>query len=145
MFFILKKKEICPAYISKINSSCEKQIILLMIPNYSLLRTITSKSNGDFYYLNCFHSFRTENKLKSHEKVCKKKDFCGTVLSTRKNNILEFNQYMKSVLGKSPTKRFVTGKFTPGKFPPIKHPLENPFPENSHPENSHLEYYHPFH
>ena len=28
-----KEKEICSAYISKINSNCEKQIILLMIPN----------------------------------------------------------------------------------------------------------------
>ena len=25
--------EICPAYISKINSHCEKQIIILLIPN----------------------------------------------------------------------------------------------------------------
>ena len=33
MFCILKKKKICPAYISKINSNCEKQIILLTIPN----------------------------------------------------------------------------------------------------------------
>ena len=29
----VKEKEICPAYISKINSNCEKQLILLMIPN----------------------------------------------------------------------------------------------------------------
>ena len=29
----IKEKEICPAYISKINSNCEKQIILLIIPN----------------------------------------------------------------------------------------------------------------
>ena len=29
----IKEKEISPAYISKINSNCEKQIILLMIPN----------------------------------------------------------------------------------------------------------------
>ena len=28
-----KEMEICPTYISKINSNCEKQIILLMIPN----------------------------------------------------------------------------------------------------------------
>ena len=28
-----KEKELCPVYISKINSVCEKQIILLMIPN----------------------------------------------------------------------------------------------------------------
>ena len=29
----IKEKEICSAYISKINSNCERQIILLMIPN----------------------------------------------------------------------------------------------------------------
>ena len=29
----IKEKEIFPAYISKVNSDCEKQIILLMIPN----------------------------------------------------------------------------------------------------------------
>ena len=28
-----KEKEICPAYISKINSNCVKQIILLKTPN----------------------------------------------------------------------------------------------------------------
>ena len=28
----IKGKEICPAYLSKINSNCEKQIIILMIP-----------------------------------------------------------------------------------------------------------------
>ena len=26
--------------------------------------------HGDFYCLNCLHSFRMENKLWSHEKVC---------------------------------------------------------------------------
>ena len=34
-----------------------------------LLTGITSKHHGDFYCLNFFHSFRTENKLKSHENV----------------------------------------------------------------------------
>ena len=29
----MKEKEICPDYISKINSNCEKQVILLVIPN----------------------------------------------------------------------------------------------------------------
>ena len=29
----LKEKEICPAYISKINMNCKKEIILLMIPS----------------------------------------------------------------------------------------------------------------
>ena len=80
---MLKKKKTCSAYISKINSNCEKQITLLMITNEekeglwhyiavkklsTLLRGITSKHHGDFYCLNCLHSFRTENKLKSHEK-----------------------------------------------------------------------------
>ena len=29
----IKEKDICPALSQKINSNCEKQIILLMIPN----------------------------------------------------------------------------------------------------------------
>ena len=32
-----------------------------------LSRGITSKDHGDFYCLNCLHSFRTEHKFKSHE------------------------------------------------------------------------------
>ena len=39
----------------------------------ALLHGVTSKHKGDFYYLNCLHSFRTENKRKSHENVCKNK------------------------------------------------------------------------
>ena len=62
----------------------------------AFLRGITSKHDGDFYCFNYLHSFRTENKLNSHEKVCKYKDFCGIVMPSEKDNILEFNQYMKS-------------------------------------------------
>ena len=39
-----------------------------------LLRGITSKHQGDFYCLNCFRSFSTENKCESHKKVCENKD-----------------------------------------------------------------------
>ena len=46
--------------------------------------------------MECLDSFRTENKLKSHEKVCKNKDFCGIVLRYKKDDILAFNQYIKS-------------------------------------------------
>ena len=53
-----------------------------------LLREITSKHHGNFHCLNCLHSFRTKNKLKYHEKVCKNKDFCGIVMSSEKDNIL---------------------------------------------------------
>ena len=40
----------------------------------ALLRGIMSKRHGDFYCLNCLHSFATENKLESHKKVCENKD-----------------------------------------------------------------------
>ena len=41
----------------------------------ALLYRKTSKHHGDFYCLNCLHYFRTENKLKSQDKVCRHKDF----------------------------------------------------------------------
>ena len=107
----IKVKE-SPAFISKIDSNCEKQIILLMIPNgekegwyylavkiiFALLHGITPKYRCDSYCLNCLHSFRTGNKLKSHEEVCRNKTF-GRILMKKiieKDNILEFNHYMKS-------------------------------------------------
>ena len=62
----------------------------------ALLHRITSKNKGDFYCLNCLHSFRTKNKLKSHEKVCKNKDFCGILMPSERDTVLKFNQYMKS-------------------------------------------------
>ena len=40
----------------------------------ALIYRETLKHHGDFYCLNYLNSFRTENKLKSHEKVCKNKD-----------------------------------------------------------------------
>ena len=48
-------------------SNKEKQWHYLAVKN--LLRGITSNNNGDFYCLNCIHSFRAKNKLKSHKKV----------------------------------------------------------------------------
>ena len=37
-----------------------------------LLRCISSNHNSDYYYcLNCFHSYRTENKLNLHKKYVK--------------------------------------------------------------------------
>ena len=51
----------------------------------ALLREISSKHDGDFCCLNCFHSLQTENKCKSHEKLCKNKDFCGIVMPSEKD------------------------------------------------------------
>ena len=47
----------------------------------ALVHGITLKRKGDFYCLNCLHTFRTKNKLKYHEKVCKNKDFCGIAMA----------------------------------------------------------------
>ena len=55
-----------------------------------------SKHHGDFYCFNCFHYFSTKNTFKSHEKVCKNKDFRNVKMSSKDTNILEFNQYQKS-------------------------------------------------
>ena len=60
-----------------------------------LLRGVTLKHHGDFYHLNYVHSFRTENKLKSHKKVRKNIDFCWTVMPSEQDNIVESNQYTK--------------------------------------------------
>ena len=51
---------------------------------------------GDFYCLNHLNSFWTKNKIKSPEKVCRNRDFCGIVMPSEKDKILEFKQYMTS-------------------------------------------------
>ena len=103
-----KKEKIYPAYVSKHNTNCEKQAALSMIPNKegchylsvrklsALLREVTSKNNGDFYCLNCLHSFRTKNKLLSHKNVFENKDFCNILMPSEDTKILEFNRHKKS-------------------------------------------------
>ena len=56
---------------------------------------MTSKHHGDFYCLNCFHSFATKNKLQSHKKVCENKVFFNIVMPSEDTKILEFNRYKK--------------------------------------------------
>ena len=46
-----------------------KKLHYLAVKSLSeLLRGVTSNNDGDFYYLNCFHSYCTKEKLKKHEK-----------------------------------------------------------------------------
>ena len=94
---------------SKNNLTQEKQIILLMISddqkwhylvvkNLSrLLRGITSNHKEEFYYLNCFHSYRTENKLEAHKKICENHDYCHVETLTKNNNIIKYNHGEKSM------------------------------------------------
>ena len=102
-------KKINIAYKSKNNLSQENQIILLMISdgkkwhylvvkNLSrLLRGITSNHKEDFYCLNCFHSYRTENKLEAHKKICENHDYCHVEMPTKNNNIIKNNHGERSM------------------------------------------------
>ena len=74
-------KQIRLAYKSKYNHRCNNQVVLFMITDgekwhylavrrlSALLRRITSNHNGDFYCLNCLHSYRTKNMVTAEEKT----------------------------------------------------------------------------
>ena len=102
-------KEIQLAYRSKNNLTCNKQVILLIITDGEkwhyltvknlpgLLKGITSTHEKDFYCLNCFHSFRTKNKLESHKKICENHDYCHVEMPTKDDNIIKYNHGEKSM------------------------------------------------
>ena len=102
-------KKIQVAYKSKHNLTREKQVILLMISNGEnwhylvvknlprLLKGITSNHKEDFYCLNCFHLYRTKNKLEAHKKICENHDYCHVEMPTKDNNIIKYNQGEKSI------------------------------------------------
>ena len=114
-------KTINLAYKSIYNRKRENQVVLLMITNGEkwhyialksertddgfncpisslsrLFRGITSNHNGDFYCLNCLHSFRTDNVLKRHERLCDNNDYCSVEMPTQANNTLKYNYGEKS-------------------------------------------------
>ena len=105
-----KTEEIRQVYISEHNDKRNNQTNLLMITDRTnnwhylsiknlsgLLRGITSNHNGDFYCLNCLHSYRTKSKLKKHGKICKNHDFCHLKMPDVDNNILESKPGKKSL------------------------------------------------
>ena len=63
----------------------------------ALFRKITGNNNADFYCLNCFQSYTTENKLKKHKKVCENHDYCYVEIPEEDNKILKYNQGEKSM------------------------------------------------
>ena len=56
-----------------------------------LFRGITSNTKGDFYCLGCLHSFRTDNALKKHKRLCNFPDYCHVEMPNNDNNILKYN------------------------------------------------------
>ena len=102
-------KKINIAYRSKYNLIYDKQMFLLMITggekwhylvvkNLSgLLKGITPTHMKDFYCLNCFHSYRTKNKLESNKKICENHDYYHVEMPTKDNNIIKYNHGEKSM------------------------------------------------
>ena len=80
--------KISPAYKSKYNSKCKKQVTLLIIGDGTkqhylvvtnssgLFQGNSSNHRGDFYCLNCFNSYATKNKLIEHEEICNNYNSC---------------------------------------------------------------------
>ena len=122
LFIPHNTKTINLAYKSKYNRKRENQVVLLMITNGEkwhyialksvrtddgfnrpirslsrLFRGITSNNHGDFYCLGCLHSFRTDNALKKHERLCGNNDYCHVEMPTENNNILKYNHGEKSL------------------------------------------------
>ena len=97
------------AYKSKYNLTRENQVILLMITDgekwhyiavkrlSTLSREITGNNHGDFYCLNCFQSYTTENKLKKHKNVCENHDYCYVEIPEEDNKILKYNEEEESM------------------------------------------------
>ena len=78
-------------------SDCKKWCYLAVKKLSALLREITSNHVGDFYCLNCLHSYRTEDKLKKHKNVCKNNDYCYIEMLKKANKVLKYNQGEKSL------------------------------------------------
>ena len=121
LFLPHNTKTIRLAYKSKYNRKRENQVVLLMITDgkkwhylalksvrttngynrpvisFSIfIRGITSNNDGDFYCLGCLHSFRTNNALKKHERLCDNHDHCHVKIPTEDNKILKYNHGEKS-------------------------------------------------
>ena len=62
-----------------------------------LFRRITSNHDGDFYFLNCLHSFRTDTAFKKHERLCENNDYCNVEMTTQFNKTLKYNYGEKSL------------------------------------------------
>ena len=70
----------------------------LTVTNLSgFLEGNSSHHKGDFYCLNCFNSYTSENKLKEHEEICNNHDSCHIEMPERVNKILKHNLGEKSL------------------------------------------------
>ena len=61
----------------------------------ALLRGMTGYNIEDFYCLNCFCSYTTENNLDMHKSVCENHDYCYVEMPEEDNKILKYNHEEK--------------------------------------------------
>ena len=54
-----------------------------------LFKGITANHNGDFYCLSCLHSFRTDDALKRHDRLCDNSDYFHVEMPTKKIKTLK--------------------------------------------------------
>ena len=97
------------AYKWKYNFKRENQVPLLNITDdknwhylavkslSALFRGITSNHVGEFFCLNCFHSYSTKKKLKKHDEVCHDHDYCYVEMPDKDNKILKHDHGEKSL------------------------------------------------
>ena len=57
----------------------------------ALFRWVTLKHDGEFYCLNCFHSYTTQKILKKHYEVFKNHDCCFIEMPKEDDKILKYN------------------------------------------------------
>ena len=78
-------------------TDCEKWHYLAVKSLSALFRGIAGNNHGDFYCLNCFRAYTTENKLESQKKVCENHDYCFVEMPNEENKILKYNHGKKSM------------------------------------------------
>ena len=62
-----------------------------------LLRGITGNNHGDFYCLNCLHSYTTKDRLKKHQKICENHEYCKLEMP-KKGSVLKNISAEKSIM-----------------------------------------------
>ena len=102
-------KEIRHAYKSEYNLKRGNLVILLMITDGkrwhylaakslpATLRGIRGNNIGEFYCLNIFRSYTTENKLEKHKNILENHDYCHTEIPEKYNETLKYNHGEKSM------------------------------------------------
>ena len=78
-------------------SNGEKWHYLVVKSLSGLFTGVTSNHKEDFYCLNCFHSYRTKNKLDARKKVCENHEYCHIEMPNKDNNKIKYNQGEKSI------------------------------------------------